>query len=186
MDFLSPLWIASQTIGLLSVFATVWFLQIKDKSKMMFVSGTATSLTAVSAALLSNWVIVGLISVTAVRNFSFSFIEHRKKRGREIHRSIPFVLMCVFMIASVVSVSFTWNWWLDWVLLVFALVIIFGNWARGTHLIRLGIASYAAVTIVNYVIFYDYVGIVRASLAIGSVTLFYARQIRARKSVPLS
>ena len=176
------MWIASQVLGFIAVALTIWALQIKSKPKMLIIVGIAYIPLAISVGLLLNWVVFSLMTVVVIRSFIFAFIEHRNQRGKQINKWIPFVLMLVFMTAQVVPVVFTWEWWLDWLLLGSSLFITFGNWAKGPHMIRASMASYDILVIVNHVIFFNIAGIVMAALKLGSVAVFYARFIIANQS----
>lgn len=177
-----PLWIASQVFGFICVALAMWSFQTKRKANTVLLIGIANIFSAVSLALLANWVVFSLISVAIVRSFTFYFIELRIEKGKPINRQITLIFTLLFMVASIIPVIFTWTWWFDWVLLVCSLFIIYGSWAKGIHLIRIACFSYDALSIVNHIMFFNIIGLVQSILLTGSVIVFYVRYfIKKRK-----
>jgi hypothetical protein len=170
-----PFWIVSQVFSFAAIVLVMVSYQIKHKPKMLAVIGGANLTIALSAALLLNWVVVILMMSAGVRNFVFAYLGNRDSKGQKTATWIPFVLMIVFMISIVVPTWFTWDWWLDWILVLTSLFIIYGAYAKGIHKIRIAFLGYYAFVIVNFILFLDVIGIVRSALGLGSVIVFYVR-----------
>jgi hypothetical protein len=177
------LWIASQISGFVCVAFSMYAFQIKRKANTILAIGIANIFLATSLALLQNWVVFSLISVAAIRSFVFYFIELRAEKGKEIKPVISFLLMIIFMIISIIPVIFTQTWWFDWVLLGCSLFIIFGNWAKGIHLFRLGCMSYDSLVVVNHIKYFNIIGLIQSALLVGAVIVFYIRFFLTRRRI---
>jgi len=177
-----PLWIASQVFGFICVALAMYARQLKRKANTVLVIGIANAFSAISLALLGNWVVFSLICVAIVRSMTFYFTELRIEQGKEIKKQITFIFMLVFMIASIIPVVFLWVWWFDWIILCGSLFVIFGNWAKGIHKIRIACATYDTLVVVNYIKFFNIIGIVQSALLVGAVVVFYIRFFRRKQT----
>jgi len=179
-----PVWIISQIIGFIGVVLCVWSFQIKSKVKMLVLVGAANIFFGLAAGLLLNWVVFWLLLVAAIRSFAFSYLEQRRVRGKRTHKSVSLSLMIVFIFVLIVAVAFTWIWWLDWVLLAISIFIIYGNYAKGIHKLRIGLTTYESAVIINYVVFFNIVGVIQSILLLGAMVVFYIRFFRNKLRKP--
>jgi len=170
-----PLWIISQIAIFLAVVLQVVAFQIKNKTTMLFFAGTWSALIAISTGLLLNWVVCGILAISAVRNWVFAYFEHRRTKGKEVHQNITLALFLLFSAFIIISVALTWVWWLDWVLLATVLTISYGGYAKGIHIFRLGYIAYYSFVIVNHLVFFNVVGIAQSVLLLGAMAVFYFR-----------
>jgi len=168
------IWVASQCVGFVALALCVWALQIKDKPKMLIVNGIACSVICASLALLQNWVVLAILAVAAIRSFIYAYIEILRRRGKKIPTWLPYVIMVALMIATAVPVVFTWNLWVDWVLMGISLVVIYGTVTKEIHIFRVSLLIYGGFAIVNHVYFDNIIGMVTESVQILAILVFYA------------
>jgi len=171
------MWITSQIIGFAGLAMALLAYQAHKKVQTLVLFGVAFAFVAVSLAFLSDWPVVALNVVASVRSFTFAFVEHKGIQGKRL----SLALMLTFMAVAIISVSLLWQWWLDWVLLGASVFIVFGNWAKGPHLIRVSSAIYDGLVIINYVVIFNIIGIVQSVLLLGSVAIFYIRFFARRE-----
>ena len=176
-------WIISQAIMVLAIIACMIAFNIKRKTTTLLLVGVSVTLQTISVALLLNWVLFALIMVAAVRVFVFAFFEYRKEHSKEIKQWVTIAFMIIFMVSSVIPVLFLWSWWLDWLLLAAALVLIVGYWAKGIHLMRISSCIYESLTIVNHAVYFNVFGIVLSSLMLISIAVFYGRYFYQKRRV---
>lgn len=176
-----PIWIISQIFGVFSVTATVFGFQFKRKRNTLIAISIGNIFTVLATALLSNWVVVSLMTAACLRNLTFAYLEHRCEKGKTINARTSFALMILFMIFTIIPVTFFWEWWFDWVLLVSSLFIIFGIWMQGIHIHRIASIIYDTLIIVNYIEFFNIIGIIQAIIIQTSKAIFYVRFFREKK-----
>ena len=170
-----PLWIIAQGILFVAIVLQVYAFQVRNKKKTLILAGLFSACTAVSSALLLNWVVFSLMTAAAVRNFVFAYLEHRKTTGKVTPQWVLRLLLVFFFVAFTVPVVFTHVWWLDWVLLAATLIIVYGTYANGIHIFRFGFVSFNSFLIVNHIVFFNIVGIIQSVLVISSIAVFYVR-----------
>jgi len=176
-----PNWIVSQIIGFIAVVIGMYAMLAKRKTDTMFFAAISGLFLSLSLMLLLNWVVVAIFLMSSTRNFFFAWCESRREKGKEVKPQITLAATVVFMIATVVAVAFTWTWWFDWILLASSLFIIYGAWAKGRHKIRIAFFTYDALIIVNYVVFFNPIGLVMSLMLMSATTIFYIRYFRNKK-----
>ena len=176
-----PLWIASQVVGLVALVVAMWAMQLKRKRGMILLVGVACALEAIQFALLANWVVFGIQCIAVFRSFIFAYFEKRREQGNEVKQWIPLACVVLFISVAIISVSFTWVWWVDWLLCCAFCFNIICIWARSTHLLRFAFSFYDALNIAKCVMFFDIIGIVYSALCICSVVFFYVRLLVSRR-----
>lgn len=181
-----PIWIISQIFGVFSVAATVCGFQFKKKRNTLIAISIGNLFTVIATALLSNWVVVSLMSAACLRNLTFAFLEHRREKGKNVNVRTSFALMILFMVITIIPVTFFWEWWFDWILLASSLFIIFGIWIQGIHTHRIASIIYDSLVIVNHVKFLNVIGIVQALIIQASKAIFYFRFFREKKNTSQS
>ena len=174
------LWIISQIFGLACLIFVVIGFNIKRKSKTMLFLSFANLSLVIALSLLGNWVVVSIMSVAFVRNFAFYFIEKRNEAGNPVGNKVTFTLTLLAMVAVTVLTLLLWDWWLDLLLLASTLFINLAKWMKGIHLFRIACFIYDSLVIVNFVIFFNIIGIVTQIIILSSIILFYIRFFRNR------
>ena len=163
---------------LIGIGVAIVAFQVRSKVDTLLFLGVANIFQAVSVGLLLNWVAFSIFAVTIVRSFTFAFIEHRARIDKPVPQQIQLALVIAFMVAVIVTVSTTFEWWLDFLLLMASLFLVYGNWAKGPHLIRISALVFDGLFIVNHAAVPDFpniAGIVFSSLMIFTVLVFYGR-----------
>ena len=165
-------WGISQAFGLVALVLAFYAFQVKSRTKTLTAVAIGCIFLSVSAALLHNWVVAGLILVATVRSFTFAWFEKYGK-PKKSHERAAFACMILFMALSAVVVVFTWEWWFDWIVLFGSCLFIYGNWAKGIHPIRIASAVGALIHMTNHIIFLNIMGaLIELSIFI-SVLAFY-------------
>jgi len=181
-DWTNPLWITSQALALVALILFVIGMQMKTKNKTLFVFVIGLAFYAGSAALLSNWIMVGIFVLAMIRNVVFLLLD---RHSAKVPRWASVFTLVLFMVATVTMVAFTWNWWFDFVILGFSLFSIFGAWAKGIHMIRIANACISTVVTVNNIVNANLIGVVIEVVIIISIIVFYigffVRRRRARR-----
>jgi len=179
-----PDWITSQIIGFIAVLVGMYSLLVKRKTDTLMFGGFTSLFIALSVALLLNWVVFFISILAAVRNFLFAWFEYRKEKGREVKPQITFAAMLVFIVATIVAIAFTWEWWFDWILLVVTILIIYGSWAKGIHKIRIALITFDTLMIINFIIYFSILGIIMSAIFLSAGVAFYMIYFyRKRKSI---
>lgn len=169
-------WIVSQVFAIITLICVALGFQFKSKSSTLLVSGLAAIFLALSVAFLENWILVGLMAISAVRSFTFAWVDSRKT---PISAAMHFFLMLSFMVLTVIltvitMIYFEW-WWFDFFLLTASLFIIFGQWAKGIHFLRIALVVYSVFAIINHAVFLNVTAILVESVIIVSIVIFYIR-----------
>jgi len=165
-------WIFSQVLGVISIVLMFIAFQTKTKKLILFLFTIGIACGVVATAMLGNWVLMGLLALSLVRNIVFLIMDkHQEKISRPLSISVLFI----FLIAKIIFVSFTFEWWLDWLLLAVSLFSTYGKWQKGTHLIRISSITFSALAIVNHVFFSNLTGIAIDIVIITSIIIFYVR-----------
>ena len=178
-NFDSWQWVASQCLGLVSVFLIFWAFQSKAKSKTLFIQTIAISLGVVANAFLGNYVIAGLLSVQIVRNIAFLFLD---KYDNKVPKWLSYFTLVFFLAAVVIVVVFTRQWWWDWILMVLSMLTVYGRWAKGIHKMRITALLFNSASIPNSIRFNNFMGLVMDIVIILSIIWFYIKRYRRRKN----
>jgi len=180
------IWITSQVFALACVVFTVVAYQVKRKATTLLVWGIGFAFMGVALALLQSWTPFALVACGVVRNLIFWRIELRREQGKEIKRQYTLAIILTFMMISVIAVVFTWEIWVDWVLLGCSLFISLGNWVQNIHLFRIANAFYDCFVVITYVATVNIIGIAHSVILVGAVVVFYVRlgwKKRGEKSI---
>jgi len=176
-------WILSQVIGVFSLVMMFISFQAKTKSRVLTIMCIGVTSGIIGLSLLENWVMVGLLSVTLVRNLTFIYLD---KKDSEIPKDFSVFVLVLFMLLATYTVFWTNRWWFDWLLLGATLFSTYGKWAKGIHLIRISSVTFSALAIVNAVEFHNLMGILIDIVIICSIGFFYIKFFRNKKSTAKS
>ena len=178
---MSAEWYLSQAFMLIGLGVAIAAFQVKRKVHTLLALGVACVFQAISTGLLLNWVAFSIAAVAMVRSFTFAFIEHRAGIDKPIAQGLQHFFVLTFMTAMVITISITWERWFDFALLAASLLLIYGNYAKGTHLIRIATIIFEAFLIVNHAVFFNIAGIIFSSLMIFAIFIYYARFLFSKR-----
>jgi hypothetical protein len=168
-------WVISQVFAFAAVVFTMICYNIKRKTLMLTFLAAANLTSAIAAGLLLNWTVFALTGVALIRSIGFTYIGHREDTGKHTPKWIPIAFMIFIMAASITVGALVWEWWLDIVLIVVAVVIVIAMWFKNTHFLRGMMAMWDAFVIVEYLMFFNVIGIVQAGLSLAAMIIFYTR-----------
>ena len=168
------MWLLSQVLGGAALVCAVAAFLCKNKCKTLVLYALSNFSLAVSSACLQNWVLTGTLILATLRNFCLAWLE--KKILQRTHFISLSILFC-FWIAAVVIVTLTHKCFYDWILLVSVIFVIYGNWAKGIHLIRISTIINSALAIGSHIFFGNYLGIAVDAAAIISICTFYTKSM---------
>ena len=178
-DFeITGLWIITQIFSLIGLVLMTYAFQVKSKRKTLIIISISCMLGVISSALLGNWALASILAVTVIRNTTFAWID-----GKQIKKSTSVTILVFFLIATVLSVIFIVQWWLDWLLLVAALFSTYGKWAKGIHLIRVTSLIYSALAIIIHIYFTNFMAVLIDVFIIVSIVVFYIRYFRQQQAL---
>lgn len=172
---MTTLWWISQAFALVTLILAFITFQLKSKKKLLFTLAFVNLFCGIATAFLSNWVAFAMFAVATVRSFLFCFFEYKEEQGKKVNNKIRISCLLLFMVAAIVSVSLTWVWWFDWLMLASFLVSIYGNYKNGTHFIKIALLANNALRIVNDVKFSNLVSLITCCVIIFSVLFFYTK-----------
>lgn len=180
-----PLWLASQFFAFWALIFSVWAWQVKNKIKLMFLVGMFSMFLAVSASFLSNWSLGALFGLAAIRNYVFCYIDWRISKGRYVAQWVPYAFAGVFAICTIIATALLWHTgmalWLELLICLTLLGLIYGNIQKGTDLMRVSFIFNRLFNIINHIYFNNVIAVIIAVLAISSNIVFYIRQYIAWK-----
>jgi len=195
----NPIWWVSQVFALMTLISFIWCFQIKNKVKMMLITGIGCLTFSISAFLLPTInVSVGILfGLAAIRNFVFSFIDWRVSKGKPTARWISYVFCGFFIAANTLATILLVSLWpqltllkdevvtrgLPWGLgLAIELImsvtltgLVLGNIMKGTDLMRVSFVVNRSFTIINHLFVNNLIGMVIAASAIISNIVYYIR-----------
>jgi hypothetical protein len=169
-----PIWILSQVFAFFALISIILAFQSKTKTKTLLFTIAFNSFMSVATILLQNYVLTGIVAVAVLRDITFILRE----KYRPDSKVWSYLSLFFFLALSLTVSLITATWWFDYLLLVTALFLIYGSWAKGVHLIRISRVAFCALVIVNHVINYNYVGIVIEVFSILSIAVFYIKFYR--------
>jgi len=176
-------WRISQIFAFFSLIAMFWSFQIKNKLRMMLLNGVGTTLLAVSASFLGNWTLAVLFGQASIRNYVFCYFEWRKTKERPVAGWLWYFFAGVFTAAAIASTIIlvhimqvdTAGVWLEWLICMTLIGLIFGNVIAGTNLLRLSFVANRSFNIINHWYFNNVIAVIIACLTISSNIIFYVR-----------
>jgi len=183
--FHDPLWIVSQVFAFFALVTMFWSFQITNKIKMMVLLGLGTMFLAISAYFLSNYTLMVLFGLAAVRNYVFSYLDWRTSKGNIVPKWVTYFFGGVFVVSTVVSTVVlvhvlrvpTAGVWLEWLICVTLIGLVIGNVLEGTNLMRISFVVNRIFNIINHAYFNNVIAVIIAMLTISSNIIFYIRQL---------
>lgn len=185
--FLSPSWqwIVSQIFMLGALVSVIIAMQIKEKSKALPVLVAFSAFYALGAGFLGNWVLVALSIVAVARNLVFLWRESKHPNNK----ALSYLTLFLFVASTLVASILTTDWTRYGISLVIAIMITimasiwqYSVWQKNVHFMKIFLALYSAVLIINHVLYYNFVGLVLESVSIASVIFFYVMNYLIKKS----
>jgi len=172
--------IFSQAIGLIILGIVVYAFQTKDKSKTLWLLTGATVLGVVANILLLNWSIIIILAINIFRFPSFAILEkHEDKKELRVVVLVFFLVVTAAAMAIVTVVADLH--WFNWILMVGTLLSIYGQWAKGVHLIRITNIVVSTLLIINAVMFMNIMGMLIETFVIISIIVFYVRFFKGKE-----
>jgi len=179
--FNDPVWLISQFFALLALISLFWSFEVRNKIKMMLLIGAGSLFLAISATLLANYSLGVLFGLAAIRNFVFSYIDARKKKGVIVPNWITYGFAGVFAVSTITASAMLWHlghsWWVELFICVTLLGLIIGNVSKGTTLMRLSFVANRGFNIINHIYFNNIIAVIIAASAISSNVIFYIREL---------
>ena len=183
--FDEPIWLISQFFAFIAFIFSIWSFQVKNKVKMLFLIGTFSINLAISATLLENYSLGALFGLAAIRNFVFCYLDWRVSVGKHVPRWLSYVFAGIFAAATITGTTLLWHTgmalWLEVLICVTLLGLIWGNIQKGTNLMRISFIANRTFNIINHVYFNNVIAVIIAASAITSNLVFYLREYIAYK-----
>jgi len=192
-QFTEPIWWVSQVFALICLVFFIWCFQVRNKVKMMALTGIGCLAFSISAALLQNYAISGLFFLAAVRNFVFSYFDWRVAKGKRMDKWL-YLFFCGFFIVATVTSTIVLNLmpvlnalgveyritpiWLEVVICTTLVGLIVGNILDGTNVMRVSFIINRIFTIINHLIVGNLIGMIIAICAITSNLVYYIKLFR--------
>ena len=165
-------WGISQAFGLVALGLVFYAFQVKSRVKTLTAVAVGCIFLAISTAILGNWVVTGLLLVAVGRSFTFAWFEKNGKPTKT-HQYAAVGAMALFITLSIIVVIFTWEWWFDWLVLAASCLIVWGNWAKGIHPVRIAGAVGGIIHMANHIIFMNIMGTLIELSVLISIIAFY-------------
>ena len=171
-----PLFIASQVIGLIAFFVAIAGSLSKDRTKTFLYFGITHIFISISTAMLMNWVFSVISFISALRNFSFYFIEKQTtKKCKILPRWVYVVVAVVFIALTIIPTIFIWQWWVDWAIATTKILTIAISLTQSIVLLRAPFIIVNSFTVLNHMKFFNIVGLIQAISFIVVYTVFLIR-----------
>ena len=179
-----PLFIASQVAGFVAFIIAIIGHSSKHRERTFSCFGIANTLIAISAAILLNWVFAILSISAAMRNFTFYFIEKRKLKGKAPPHWVLAVVAIVFIIMVIVPTIFIWQWWVDWMIVIAAILVIIISLTKSAVLLRIPFIMADTFITINHIKFFNIIGAVQSSTFITIAIIFLIRHTGKKRKKP--
>lgn len=158
----------------------------KTKTKTMIAVIIFNAFMTVSAALLGNWLLMGIVFVAIFRDIIFLWREKKYPNNR----ALSYATLVSFWVIAIIIAGFT----IDWIqptpelilaicIQLLALFIIYGAWAKGIHMIRISRFAFCTLAIINHLLFQNYIAIIIETFAICAICVFYIKFFK-KKGTP--
>jgi len=172
-------WIVSQVFALVSMALMFYSLQTKSQVRTLWATVGSNLTLAVSATLLLNWVLFGILLIGAARDVCYLGL---KKARLPLRHPVSIFVLVLFLGLIAVTVTFTHNgWWFNWVMLFTSSFLVIGYWVRNIHWLRASRTLASIALIVNHLHFSNYIGVLMDAMSLVSIAIFYSRKIFAKK-----
>jgi len=165
------IWVLSQVFALFALICIVIAFQSRSKDKTLLLTIIFNIFMTVSALLLKNYIIVGIVSIAVIRDASFLLREKHKPNDK----ILSYINLIVILIISFTVLIFVSTTLLDYLLMVSALFLIYGSWAKGVHLIRISRVTYNILAAINHLYVGNYISILIECFTTASIIIFYIR-----------
>ena len=164
-------WIVSQVFGFFALALMFYSLQTKCKIRTLLATIGSNITFAIATALLTNWVLTGILLVAVFRDFAYIWLD---KKGYPKAHPMSLIVLFTFISLTVLVVILTMgDWWYNWLILAGSIFIITGYWTRNIHLIRSSRITHAIIAIINHVVFSNLMGLLLDGASIISIIIFY-------------
>ncbi|MCL2846991.1 MAG: YgjV family protein [Firmicutes bacterium] len=172
-------WITSQVIGVICMVILVVCWQLKNKKHNLWLLTISRILGIAMVALLESWVLVAYFSVATLRGFAFIWLD--KNRGR-VGRVVDWAFLIVVWALTAVSMAMFAEGWYDWVMLGAAMLVTFGEWFRGVHILRVTVFISIVARSILFALALNIMGIIIEFSIMVSLIVFYVRHFRNAKN----
>ena len=188
-NFTNPIWWVSQFFAFICLVFFIWCFQVRNKVKMMALTGIGCLAFALSAFSISfaaedglnNITIASLFFLAAIRNFVFAYFDWRISKKKRMDKWL-YYFFCGFFIVTTIASSLTFYFidmgtvlWLEIVICTTLVALIVGNILDGTNLMRISFIINRVFTITNHLFVGNLIGIIIATCAIISNLVYYAK-----------
>jgi len=192
-QFTNWVWWLSQFFALICLVFFIWCFQIRNKVKMMTLTGIGCIAFAVSAALLDNYAIAAMFVLAGIRNFLFAYFDWRIAKAKKMPKWL-YYFFCGFFIVTTIASTVVLNLnpvvyflsrgehsqpltplWLEIVITATLIGLIVGNILKGTNVMRVSFIINRVFTIMNHLIVGNLIGMIIAVCAIISNFVYYIK-----------
>ncbi|MCL2375400.1 MAG: YgjV family protein [Firmicutes bacterium] len=187
--FTDPIWWVSQFFALICLVCFIWCFQIRNKIKMMVITGIGCLAFSLSALFISfsgvgginNLTIMALFFLAAVRNFLFAYFDWRISKGKRMDKWLYYFFCGFFIVATILSTillylfGFGTMLWLEIVICTTLVGLIVGNILKGTNVMRISFIINRVFTIINHIYVGNLIGLIIAACAITSNIVYYIK-----------
>jgi len=192
-DVHSVIWWVSQFFALICLVFFIWCFQVRNKIKMMTLTGVGCIAFAVSAALLQNFAVSGMFVLAGIRNFVFAYFDWRILKKKRMDKWL-YYFFCGFFIATTIASTVVFNLnsvvyflsggallepltplWLEIVITATLVGLIVGNILKGTNVMRISFIINRVFTIINHLVVGNLIGMIIAVCAIISNFVYYIK-----------
>ena len=179
-----PVWqySLSQVFGAVQVIIMIIAMQVKDKTKTLWLYALGNVFAIISNAFLLNFIVIGVKSVSLVKNPTFAWMEKKRDTLKTAVRVAILLFFCA--LATVIVIFIPRDSLFDWVIFGTLIFSYFGEWRKGIHLIRIGLAVYTVTLVINAVMFFNIAGIIANAIVLIAIAVFYIRLAANRKKHP--
>jgi len=176
-DVITGYWITSQVFAFFALIAIIMAYQFKKRKWTLSSVMAFNGLMAISSAMLSNWLLVGIFTIGFFRDGAFLLRERYYPNSRVMSHAVLYV----FLIGSILVGVFTYRWWFDVPLVFASMFVDYGSWSKGLHRIRISRLTWCSLVIVNHIRFYNVIGIGIEIFVIAAIAVFYIRYYHKKR-----
>ncbi|MCL2229051.1 MAG: YgjV family protein [Firmicutes bacterium] len=181
-------WWLSQAIGAFALIFVFLQFQAKTKQGQLSINAFVNILLIISSALILNFVITAIMAVAFLKNIVFAKLA-KKEQPKAWHKHTAF---CIFVFLKIVAVAFTWwlepdLWtWFNLAVLFTAIYVTYMKAYKNINWLKGGSFLNNSVKLVNAAMFFDISGLLKSSMTLKSIIIFYYRKRKANKEQPES
>ncbi|MCL2556448.1 MAG: YgjV family protein [Firmicutes bacterium] len=210
IEIFSWQWIVSQVLLAILIVGIIIGWQQKDKVKLMTWQVGFNFLSAAANIFLLNWIAVAIGIAGGLRQLAFIYVELKKRsrllteqsqtqlniqddsketlkknaaaKKKEFYFGLSVFL--IFSIINIVTIYFTMQNYYGFVIMAARIAVNFAMWKGSTHAIKIVAALiWPAVMIINQLMFFSFVGMLKEIITITTIIIFYIRFFHKKRII---